>query len=71
MFRKQASDDLVIEVHDGEPPIIKIVSLGMEADGEAPGTVVCFEREIEPLTLALLEAAAVAFRMQQEQGGGV
>jgi hypothetical protein len=59
----QVNNDLRIEVSDGDPPTLRLVSASLEADGEAPESVILFPHEIGALREALAEAAGVAAAM--------
>lgn len=60
----EVAGDLVIEVHDGEPPVIwlRSESLAIEDDYFA-GTVLVYPSEIGKLRDALAEAGGVAAAM--------
>ena len=64
-----ANDDLRIEVHDGEPPTLRLVSASLEADGEAPESVIIYPNEIVALREALAEAGGVAAAMVSGEHG--
>ena len=56
----QVTDDLVVEIWpsgEGDRPPVKLRSLAAERDGEAIGAVVIWPEEIDPLVVALTEAA--------------
>lgn len=65
----RVNDDLRIEVWDGEPPVLKLVSASLEADGEASDSVIIWPGEIVALSEALAEAAGVAAAMVAGQHG--
>jgi len=66
MFK--VSEDLILEVWPGESEgdraLLKLRSLSLERDAEAPGVVIIFPEEIRPLQAALEKAAAV---LEEEQ----
>jgi len=53
----RVTDDLILEIHDGDPPALHLHN----ADGD--GVVVVRPSEIRPLRDALAEAAGVAVAM--------
>jgi hypothetical protein len=63
------NEDLRIEVSDGEPPTLRLVSASLEADGEAPASVILFPHEIGALREALAEAAGVVAAMVAGEHG--
>lgn len=56
--RIKVSDDVVIEIEDGDPPIVWIENLD-KFDNAAPGQVLLLACEIKPLIGALAEAAGI------------
>jgi hypothetical protein len=58
-----------IEVYDGEPTTLRLASASLEADGEAPASVILFPDEIRALREGLAEAANVAAAMDAGEHG--
>lgn len=62
MHTIRVNRDITVEVHNQDPPLIRIRSSALERDGEIPGAVILWREEIEPLQDALEEAYEVAER---------
>lgn len=60
----RVSDDLIIEVHDGDPPALHLVSELASADSEDYTAIIVWPSEIRALRDALIEAAGVCVAMQ-------
>lgn len=54
----QVTDDLTLEIHGDDRPLVRLRSQAMERDrdGECAGTVVVYDEELDALVSALLEA---------------
>jgi hypothetical protein len=61
--------DLVIEIHDGEPPVIWLRSESLALEDDFPGAVLVYPNEIGKLCGALAEAAGVAASMVADEHG--
>jgi hypothetical protein len=64
MHTIKVNDDVLVEVHDGAPPVIRVRCLSLEADGDCPGVVILFRPELSGLVKALGEAHIVAAEME-------
>ena len=64
----QVSDDLTLELCDGDPPAMILLSKAMAKDAEAVGMVTIWPDEVDPLRNALADGLAVlANRARGEQ----
>ncbi|MBN1975943.1 MAG: hypothetical protein JW918_00955 [Anaerolineae bacterium] len=64
MHTIRLNDDIIVEVNDGEPPVIRIRCLSLEVDGDCPGVVILFREELSGLVKALGAAHIVAAEME-------